>query len=243
MIFLCFANKDRYTIAESILYHLENFGIDVWYDRHSLIIGDNRPVVNFDEGIRKNRYSILLITPNIEHNICANEELVIVKEQLDKNEMKVFPILYNITAEQLPPKYYWIKEYIYREVTDKTGTLLTVSSIVCRYLKDQVDLLKYPSLHELICSNAITDQYLKALLYDYQEIDNHNFNSKMTVLHCVNKYLITFFPQIYPRFCMKPFGFYFSFTKLNLEINFKEITILEYCILIMIHKSLFNTNF
>lgn len=42
-IFLGFAAKDRYTVAESLLYHLENYGVPVWYDRHDLIIGDNRP--------------------------------------------------------------------------------------------------------------------------------------------------------------------------------------------------------
>ena len=30
-IFLGFAAKDRYTVAESLLYHLENYGVPVWY--------------------------------------------------------------------------------------------------------------------------------------------------------------------------------------------------------------------
>ena len=46
-IFLGFAAKDRYTVAESLLYHLENYGVPVWYDRHDLIIGDNRQKENF----------------------------------------------------------------------------------------------------------------------------------------------------------------------------------------------------
>ena len=37
-IFLGFAAKDRYTVAESLLYHLENYGVPVWYDRHDLIL-------------------------------------------------------------------------------------------------------------------------------------------------------------------------------------------------------------
>ena len=47
-IFLGFAAKDRYTVAESLLYHLENYGVPVWYDRHDLIIGDNRQKENFE---------------------------------------------------------------------------------------------------------------------------------------------------------------------------------------------------
>lgn len=41
-VFVCFAAEDRYTIAEPVVYHLKNYGIDTWYDRHNLLVGDNR---------------------------------------------------------------------------------------------------------------------------------------------------------------------------------------------------------
>ena len=31
-MFMCFSSGDRYTVAKSCLYHLKNFGINVWYD-------------------------------------------------------------------------------------------------------------------------------------------------------------------------------------------------------------------
>lgn len=238
MIFLCFANKDRYTIAESVLYHLENFGIEVWYDRHSLIIGDNRVDINFEEGIRSNRYAILLITPNIESNICANEEILVVREQYEMGRIVVFPIFYNIIADDLPVKYYWLKELIYREVTDQSGTLLTVSSIACRYLKDIVQSLRYHSLYDCTNSSKITDKYINKLVLTYYEIDNNNFNSKMTLLYALYCYILMFYPGQYPMYCIKPFEMYFSMTKLNLEIDFKEMRILEYSLLILLHKAL-----
>lgn len=41
-MFICFAAEDRYRIVEPIVFHLKNYGINMWYDRYSLIMGDNR---------------------------------------------------------------------------------------------------------------------------------------------------------------------------------------------------------
>lgn len=41
-VFLCFSSADRYTIVDSVLYHLKRFHIPVWYDYHELTLGDNR---------------------------------------------------------------------------------------------------------------------------------------------------------------------------------------------------------
>ena len=69
-IFLGFAAKDRYTVAESLLYHLENYGVPVWYDRHDLIIGDNRQKENFEKGIIESKYAIIIFSENTEDCFC-----------------------------------------------------------------------------------------------------------------------------------------------------------------------------
>ena len=135
-IFLGFAAKDRYTVAESLLYHLENYGMPVWYDRHDLIIGDNRQNENFEKGIIGSKYAILVFSENTEDCFCLNEEIDVIYNRFREGKINIFPILYNITFEELPQKYRWIKKLIYREITDKTGSAITVSSIACRYLKD-----------------------------------------------------------------------------------------------------------
>ena len=237
MIFLCFANADRYTIAEPVLYHFENFGIPMWYDRHNLVIGDNREEINFGEGIISQSYCVLIITKNIESNICANEEIQIVKSQYELGKMRVFPILYNITADELPVKYCWMKEIIYREVTDNSGTLMTVSSITYRYLKDKLQSFPYEHLFEL--KDVITDRYLSYLLKMYYSIDNNNLNAKMTILYCFNCYLYSIINASLPLYCVKPFELLFSKTKLNIEIDFKELSILETCVMLSIKESSF----
>ena len=49
MLFFCFSSKDRHSIVESILFHLTNYGLPVWYDRHKMLLGDERDNKNFDE--------------------------------------------------------------------------------------------------------------------------------------------------------------------------------------------------
>lgn len=237
MIFLCFANADRYSIAEPVLYHFENFGIPMWYDRHSLVIGDNREKINFKEGIISQLYCVLIITRNIESNVCANEEIEIVKSRYELGKMCVFPILYNITADELPTKYCWMKEIIYREVTDDSGTLMTVSSIVYRYLKDKLKSLPYKHLYE--AQDSLTDNYLCHLLKMYYSIDNNNLNAKMSILYCINYYIHSKIDTLLPLYCTKPFELLFSKTKLNIDIDFKELSILETCVMLSLKESCF----
>ena len=52
-VFICFSAKDRYTIAEPIVHHLKNYGIDIWYDRYAMVLGDNRIEKNLKE-VKKN---------------------------------------------------------------------------------------------------------------------------------------------------------------------------------------------
>ena len=49
-VFICFAAEDRYEIVEPIVYHLKNYGIPVWYDRYTLLMGDNRVQKNLYDG-------------------------------------------------------------------------------------------------------------------------------------------------------------------------------------------------
>ena len=59
-LFICFSAKDRYVIAQPIVYHLKNYGINVWYDRYEMIMGDDRFKKNIEEGAGKSKYAQLL---------------------------------------------------------------------------------------------------------------------------------------------------------------------------------------
>ena len=41
MIFICFSHIERYIVAQSLSYHLKNYGYQIWYDYDELFIGDD----------------------------------------------------------------------------------------------------------------------------------------------------------------------------------------------------------
>ena len=238
-IFLGFAAKDRYTIAESVLYHLENYGVKVWYDRHDLIIGDNRQIKNFEEGILNKKYAILIFSENTEPCVCYNEEIDVVYGLYRENKIKIFPILYNVIYDDLPPRYQWVKEIIYREVSDQSGTLNVVSSIMCRYLLDILKTLPIKSFKSVlkICPATKEFDFIKHMIEQYESIHHHNFNSRLTALYSVYHFIKLYhFPKIELYIIpQKSIEWIFSLTKLDLKVDFKELRIAEYCILILLN--------
>lgn len=75
MIFIGYSNKDRYDIVEPMVFHLKNYGINVWYDFHDMFLSDNRYLENFELGIGKSRYIIFILSKNFFKSNCAVEEL------------------------------------------------------------------------------------------------------------------------------------------------------------------------
>ena len=125
---------------------------------------------------------------------------------------------------------------IYREITDKSGSAITVSSIVCRYLKDISDSLSHKNLYDFTNINLKSDKngYIKELLRQYYVIDHHNLNSRLTILYSV--YLFIKSSIIYrPIVLMKPVEWLFSLTKLDLKIDFKELRIAENNLIILLN--------
>ena len=79
MVFFCFSSKDRQAIVESILYHLDNYCIPVWYDRRTMLMSDQRNYKNFVEGVGSCRYAVIILSPNCVASKCANEEIELIK--------------------------------------------------------------------------------------------------------------------------------------------------------------------
>ena len=193
-------------------------------------------MIYFEKGIIGSKYAILIFSENTEDCFCLNEEIDVIYNRYKKGKIKVFPIIYIITFEDLPQKYKWIKELIYREITDKSGSAITVSSVVCRYLKDISDSLSHKNLYDFTNINLKSDEngYIKELLRQYYVIDHHNLNSRLTILYSV--YLFIKSSVIYrPIVLMKPVEWLFSLTKLDLKIDFKELRIAENNLIILLN--------
>lgn len=232
MIFLCFSSKDRYTIAESILYHLRNYGLRVWYDYHILILGDDKIRENILNGVHKSKYVIFILSPNFYDCECGNMELNEIKKLYDANKIHIFPILYNVTAKDLPSEYLWITNLIYNELSQNTESLPTCNQIICQILKDEIKNKNYLFFEEIISSF----DYVNKLIKIYKFLDNDNINAKLTILYCIYKFIESMQekPLQHPR--GKILEQLFKYTALNLQIAFKELIIAEHAITIILYE-------
>lgn len=234
-VFICFSAKDRYTIAEPIVHHLKNYGIDIWYDRYAMVLGDNRIEKNLKEGAENCNYSLIIISENTIKSKCAMEEINIVKERYHSGNVTVFPVLYEISPVNLPSEFQWIKELIFKEVDKKSGTREICNHIACKITGDILKQYDYKNVKDII-SSKLMPSATTAILECYLDVDAANLNSCISLLYatyltiiyskepkeCAYFHLVS---QIYNRLINE--------INLNLGIDYRELWLLENTICIL----------
>lgn len=241
-VFICFAAEDRYTIAEPIVYHLKNYGIDVWYDRQSLLLGDNRIENNLIQDAGECTYAIAIISNNTADSVCTMEELAIIQERHHNNNIVIFPILYEIEPNNIPYNLVWIKQLIFKEVDRSSGTRDICNHIACRITSNILSTLRYKKIQEVLDkpSNKVPI-IVRKLLHCYCLIDTNNLNARITMLYSTYLTIIDFDSISDRPLCKlssKIFERLFSETSLNISIDYRELWLLENTICILINDYL-----
>lgn len=236
-VFICFAAEDRYTIVEPLVYHLRNYGIDLWYDRYELLMGDNRVRKNLVDGAGACSYAIIVISKNTAFSVCAMEEIFILRKRYMQNSITVFPILYEITPDELSTDLDWVKEIIFKEVTHNSGTREICNHIACRITEDQLVNARYKSLSDITnIPVSVLPPATHMIIESYQGVDHSNLICRITFLYSLflifkadkqsNLFITNLVEKIFKRL--------YSETKLNIDVDYREIWLLENaaCILI-----------
>lgn len=234
MIFIGYANDDRYTIVESIVFHLKNWGFHIWYDFHDMYLGDDRQKTNFDYGIGKSKYVIFIISRNTFKSKCALEELIFARKKYEQNEIVFFPILYEFTANELPREFFWLRKIIYNETSVSSGTFYVVNQIIEKVLQDLKKTLKYKSLSALSQCLRTYNLYLSLLLETIESVDLDNYCARMGILYSVYLYISTELNTLddFPLHCRKTIERIFALTRLNISIDHLTYGIFQDTILI-----------
>lgn len=235
MFFLCFSGRDRLTIVQSVLYHLQKYGMDIWYDNYQYILGDLK-YATYADAIIKSNYAVVIFSPSFPESPGAIEELDIIKKQYDKGQIHIFPIFYNISASSIPEAYSWLCDMIYNELNESTGSLLTCNQMVNQFLSDELCNKTYKNLQEILFLRKGIPEYVLKLLEDYYTIIPQNINSRLTILYCLFLYLHESIDL--PQYLTKSANYLFQTTKLNLNYNFKEIIIMEQIVCLAINQYL-----
>ncbi len=238
MIFFCFSGKDRPTIVKSIRYHLLNFGLECWYDNKDYILGCKKKE-GYVQGINKSKYAIIFLSKHFFTSTGANEELEVIKKRYRENNIHIFPILYNISEDDIPHEYMWITELIYNDIYTNTRTLPTAIQIFNQVLVDvrkEKNTLTLSSIHSLNLSETKLNDcrdwlFIRKMLDDYYNINNFNLNAKFTILHSISVFLGIYLNQYLSdelrEWLNKNTEMFFNAYKLNLKLDFKELIVFE----------------
>lgn len=235
-LFVCFAAKDRYNIVQPIVYHLKNFGINIWYDRYEMVMGDDRFAKNIVEGAGQCQYALIILSSNTIKSICATEEIKILESRYYKNDVVVFPVLYELEPCNIPPQFSWVRNLIFKEVNRTTGTLEVCNHIACKITQDILRNCKYNSIKKIINANLPLPKAINSLLDKYTRIDSANLNSRVALLYAT--YIVIqsnqqAYDQIF-EIPTKVFERLFAETLLNLTIDYRDIWLLENSLCILI---------
>lgn len=242
MIFFCFSSKDRHNVVEAILYHLTNFEIPVWYDRHKMLLGDDRNFKNFEDGVNKADYYLIILSPNAISSVCANEEIDLIKNQCLEGGGTVFPLFYNIKADEIPEKFSWLKKYVYKEINGKIDVYSACNHIICRLLLDELSKYKYQTIEDIYnrCLSIPIQKYVVSLLFSYKQIDDSNYNAKIAILYALFIYIKSSYDlTCVPKFYYSGIEKLFNEAKLNLETELREILICERSCILLLNAVLF----
>lgn len=242
MIFFCFSSKDRLQIVEAILFHITNYELPVWYDRHKMLMGDERDYKNFEEGVGQSKYAIVVVSPNAIESVCAQEEITLIYKRHIAGEMTVFPIFYNIKAVELPDNLRWMTKLVYKELVAGTDAHSACNHVICRVLLDELKKYKIQSINEFLelydHNSALC--YIAKLLKAYCRISDDNRNAQITLLYAVCLYIREYYNlNNIPAFYYAGVDRLFDETRLNLPIDLRETLIFERLTLLLINAVLF----
>lgn len=239
MVFIGYSNEDRYDIVESMVFHLKNYGMMVWYDFHNMMLGDNRFKENFETGIGKSNYVIFIISHNFFNSKCATEELKYAQNLYENGEIVLIPILYLMKASELPEDYNWIKKIIYNEVNEQSGTLFVTNQIIEKMLYDESKNLLYRSFSELskLCYKQ-EKIYLGNLLDTYLSLDLPNYSARIALLYAAYLFITIEGNEKYDAYINKIIARIFSFTSLNISLDHLTFNIFQLTMLIALNTYL-----
>ena len=239
MIFIGYSNQDRYDIVEPMVFHLKNYGINVWYDFHDMFLSDNRFLENFEIGIGKSHYVVFIISHDFFKSNCAVEELKYAQGLYEKGEIILFPILYLIKASELPNEYNWIKKIIYNEVNEQSGTLFVTNQIIEKMLHDESNKLPLRSFSEISSHlNNKLNEYLKKIIETYLSLDMPNYSAKISLLYAAYLYISIEGKTECDNHIDKIINRIVSFTSLNISLDHLTFSIFRLAMLIALNKYL-----
>lgn len=170
----------------------------------------------------------------------CNGRTIYHKKGYKSGDISIFPVLYEISPDSLSTNLSWIKELIYKEANRSSGTYEICNHITCKITDDILKEYKIKDIQNIVeCLSNKIPLATQTILKSYQETDAKNLNSRVALLYSAFitiKVLIKSSDNKITNMVSCIFKRLFSETKLNLEIDYREIWLLENAICILINQ-------
>ena len=201
-------------------------------------MGDNREEINLEKGVWKCNYALVVISKFTVDSVCAMEELSIIESKYRQGKIIVFPVVYELSPNDIPDRLCWIKELIFKEVDRHSGTREVCSHIVCKITGNILNNCIHQKVRDIIStSQEILPSGVYDIIRSYLQIDHANLNSRISLLYAA--YLvITDTKRITANSITNMvscvFDRLFSEPRLNLPVDYRELWLLENSLCILI---------
>lgn len=214
MIFLCFAVKDRFPYVNDLYQYFLNFGLDVWYDRRNIFLGDDRYKTNIEMGANRSniQYAIIVYSENFANGQICLDEYEILMKRYKLDGIHIFPIFLNEVPEKLDKKFSLLTQLVYKQIESQKDYLAVALHIVAKLCEDEKNKLPkdWQSFEKCVMHFIDKESLLHKMLITYINIPANNYEMRITSLYYIYSY-ITFKKHIdYMHF--KTMNFLFNHT-------------------------------
>ena len=228
MIFLCFSVKDRIPLINDFYHFITNFGLDVWYDRRNIFLGDNRTEVNITKGVENAsiNYAIIFYSENFKDgNICL-EEYEILVNRYNKKEIFLFPVFITNVPDTIDDRFKLCKTLVFKEIKNQNDFPALCLHIIAKITYDEICKLKFKNLKDIVSFPSQINNLYYSLIIEYQNIEKTNYNMRIAFLYALYKCITH--NRIINFFHIKTMNFIFHQNCLNILIDEKrELQIME----------------
>ena len=228
MVFLCFSVKDRVPLINDFYHFLSSFGLDIWYDRRNIYLGDNRKDENIKRGadnIAVN-YAVVFYSNNFKNgNICL-EEFEVLVNRYKKGEVFLFPVFISNVPEVLDDRFEICKTLVYKQINNQSDFNSLALHIISKITSDEIKNKKYHSIKDIELNYDDKTQLIYKLIIEYQNIKKTNYNMRIASLFFL--YLVVSNMCSHNYFHDRTMSFIFHYNCLDILIDEKrELQIME----------------
>lgn len=192
-IFISFSGTAREQYAVNFLNFFNQNGFEGWYDRHELYLGDDLKSTIIEKGIHDAEYGVLIINKTfLSKDWPCEEARLLYKRFKENNDLILFPILLDITKEDLKnSKISFILEIKYQflrtgESIEKIGYQILNRIFIDKLKKEKIKTFdKVLACFKRLSMSESTNIY--NALCAIENFDSTNYRDKTIFLICLIK--------------------------------------------------------